>query len=220
MAESGLKQLLAKESNGNVPGVQIPHDPPSYKIINIQEYILKSRDERTAHLDLSEPCHERGADSRECRGLLAYFLETSVPKGMGIHCCHACYNSACNNPRHLYWGTASENAKDTVIADPARAEQIRKMLSETKKGPRNPNFFISPWRSSLGKRHREFWKDAAAVHDLVFKDLGEASLTGSYSTITKRFPHIPITVAKTMMKRFKSGWNPRKDEKWLSDFTQ
>ena len=28
--------------------------------------------------------------------------------------CHACNNGKCSNPKHLYWGTASENRMDRV----------------------------------------------------------------------------------------------------------
>ena len=81
---------------------------------DVQEYIKLSREERTAHLNLSEECIEiGGGDSRHYRGLLAHFLKTTIPSGMKIHLCHACNVHGCSNPRHLYWGTAGENAADT-----------------------------------------------------------------------------------------------------------
>ena len=46
------------------------------------------------------------------KGLLAHIHETTIPSGKKIHVCHACHNSGCSNPNHLYWGTASENAMD------------------------------------------------------------------------------------------------------------
>lgn len=46
------------------------------------------------------------------RGLLAHYLNTTIPKGRKIHLCHACHNAACGNPFHLYWGTAGENNAD------------------------------------------------------------------------------------------------------------
>lgn len=78
----------------------------------IEEYILIPQVERQAHLNLDEDCVERGGDSVSFRGLLAYFLDTTIPKGCKIHMCHACNNKDCSNPHHLYWGTATENRRD------------------------------------------------------------------------------------------------------------
>lgn len=67
---------------------------------------------RQAHLNLGEPCIERGGQSMYFKGLLAHLHDTTIPSGKKIHVCHACHNAACSNPNHLYWGTASENALD------------------------------------------------------------------------------------------------------------
>jgi hypothetical protein len=78
----------------------------------IEDYILLSLEERQAHLNLEEPCLERGGQSMYLKGLLAHIHDTTIPSGKKIHVCHACNNAACSNPNHLYWGTASENALD------------------------------------------------------------------------------------------------------------
>lgn len=78
----------------------------------IEEYILLSKEERQKHLNLTEPCIERGGQSMYLKGLLAHIHNTTIPSGKKIHVCHACNNAACSNPNHLYWGTASENAID------------------------------------------------------------------------------------------------------------
>ena len=85
----------------------------------IEEYITKPKSERQTHLDLNEPCLERGGPqkgglSSYCKGLMAHLLDTTIPSGHKIHVCHACSNDKCSNPKHLYWGTASENAVDRV----------------------------------------------------------------------------------------------------------
>ena len=80
----------------------------------IEEYILKPKKQRQAHLDLDEPCIERGGQSMYCKGLLAHILETTIPAGKKIHVCHACHNGKCSNPKHLYWGTAQENRLDAI----------------------------------------------------------------------------------------------------------
>lgn len=82
---------------------------------DIYEYIQTSRENRTQHLDLTKPCSDRGGFSTEFRGLLAYYLDTSLPiKGHSrkIHLCHACGNGHCSNVNHLYWGTPKENFED------------------------------------------------------------------------------------------------------------
>jgi hypothetical protein len=81
---------------------------------NIYEYITLAIEKRQQHLKLDEACIERGAGSYYFKGLLAHLLDTTVPTGHKIHLCHACNNSACGNPNHLYWGTASENAIDRM----------------------------------------------------------------------------------------------------------
>ena len=72
-----------------------------------------SLEERQSHIDLKSKCVEIGGqDSRHYRGLLAWYLGTTIPSGMLIVLCHACNNHSCSNPNHLYWGTAKENTAD------------------------------------------------------------------------------------------------------------
>ena len=81
-------------------------------MIIVEDWIKNSdRDERTKHLDLTQPCVERGGNSTVHRGVLAQYLNTTIPSGR-ILLCHACNNGKCSNPNHLYWGTDYEN---TVI---------------------------------------------------------------------------------------------------------
>lgn len=83
-------------------------------MIGIDEYILLSKEERQKHLKLDEACIERGGQSMYCKGLLAHILDTTIPSGKKIHVCHACHNSKCSNPNHLYWGTPKENRYDEI----------------------------------------------------------------------------------------------------------
>lgn len=79
----------------------------------ISEYIKLEQIKRQSHLDLNSECIEIGTDSRSCRALLAHTLKTTVPNGIRDIClCHACHNGKCSNPKHLYWGTQSENTID------------------------------------------------------------------------------------------------------------
>ena len=69
--------------------------------------------ERQIHIKLEEACVERGGNSTNHRGVLAEFLDTTIPDKK-VLLCHACHNGKCSNPKHLYWGTAAENVEDTI----------------------------------------------------------------------------------------------------------
>lgn len=77
-------------------------------MIIIEDFITLPREERRKHLDLAEACCERGGNSTNHKGVLAQYLDTTIPSGR-ILLCHACNNSKCSNPRHLYWGTDYDN---------------------------------------------------------------------------------------------------------------
>ena len=79
-------------------------------MILVEEWIAESREARTAHLDMSEPCVERGGNSTVHRGVLAQYLGTNMPDKIDL--CHNCGNGKCSNPKHLYWGTRKENIED------------------------------------------------------------------------------------------------------------
>lgn len=81
-------------------------------MILVEDWIKESKHERTSHLDLSESCLERGGNSYMHRGILAQYLDTNLPPKIDL--CHACGNGKCSNPKHLYWGTRSENVRDAM----------------------------------------------------------------------------------------------------------
>lgn len=86
-------------------------------MILIENYIIQSKIDRQKHIDLIDPCIERGGPqkgglSSYCKGLMAHLIDTTIPSGYKIHVCHACDNERCSNPKHLYWGTAQENRLD------------------------------------------------------------------------------------------------------------
>lgn len=78
------------------------------------ELIKESQEIRQAHLRLNDACVERGGNSTNHKGVLAQFLDTDIPSGFKIQLCHACHNEKCSNPRHLYWGSPGENARDAI----------------------------------------------------------------------------------------------------------
>lgn len=93
-----------------------PHQYGEELMIKAREYIKLSREERRRHIALTEPCLEifEGATNSHHahRGILAYFLGTTIPVGKDIYACHACNNRRCANPKHMYWGTPHDNLVD------------------------------------------------------------------------------------------------------------
>ena len=83
--------------------------------MNIEEYLNENISTRQAHLKLEEDCLERGGNSAVHRGVLAEYLNGNI-YSKPADLCHACNNPKCSNPRHLYWGSRSENVKDSVRA--------------------------------------------------------------------------------------------------------
>jgi len=81
----------------------------------VEEYLQTLQLERQKHLDLESDCVERGGNSTNHRGVLAEYLNTPI-YGRPADLCHACHNHKCSNPKHLYWGTRSENVYDSVAA--------------------------------------------------------------------------------------------------------
>ena len=79
-------------------------------MIKVEDCIKESKEVRTVHLKLDEPCLERGGNSTVHRGVLAEYLCTNLPDKLDL--CHACGNGKCSNPKHLYWGTRAENVAD------------------------------------------------------------------------------------------------------------
>lgn len=81
--------------------------------MNVEKYLKEDIEIRKKHVDLKEECLERGGNSSIHRGVLAQYLKGNI-YGRPADLCHACHNPNCSNPKHLYWGTRSENVKDSI----------------------------------------------------------------------------------------------------------
>lgn len=77
----------------------------------VEDYLSIAQMQRQDHLNLDDPCKERGGNSTNHRGVLAEYLDTPI-YGRPADLCHACHNDKCSNPKHLYWGTRKENVQD------------------------------------------------------------------------------------------------------------
>lgn len=138
----------------------------------IEIYILRSREERRAHLDRSQSCIEIGGDSRIFRGLLAHFLKTTISENKRYEkklafVCHDCNNPKCSNVYHLYWGTSYDNyldqvEKGTALSKSERAKikygetEYRKIMRENaSKGGK-----AAGGKNRLSSEKKEIWKRA------------------------------------------------------------
>ncbi len=103
--------------------------------MKISEYLQRSREERTRHIDLSTPCVLTGVKSggrpkAGRRALLALLgVEDDIPNWRAgkVCCAHLCdhhsKNGWCTNPLHFYVGTVSENQLD-------KPEETRKAIAQ------------------------------------------------------------------------------------------
>ena len=186
-------------------------------MIEIKDYIKLSKAERQQHLNLNEPCHYRGTISTQLRGLLAYYLDTNVPSGRVIDCCHVCHNGDCSNPKHLYWGTRKENIQDML--DSPQGNIFRKKCSDNKKGIKNPCYNINPWRNVTvlnSLETIEAWKKSQYIYEEYFLkkwDITKYNQGRSFFYNKYKIPRGPF---QTMFRYFNNGWVPIKDEDWLN----
>jgi len=89
--------------------------------MNLSEWILRSREERMKHCDLSTPCvfdprKNRGLARGICFDFLGVKNDVGNLRTAGIGVNHMCENDTdrgrCVNPLHLMIGTKSENSLD------------------------------------------------------------------------------------------------------------
>lgn len=177
-------------------------------------YIQKPKSERQSHLDLSEPCICRGADSIQCRGLLAYYLDTTVPKTTKVVLAHACHNGDCNNPKHLYWASRSENEQDKYASPDG--ERIKALQRANSKGENNINYGKKPW--CVQNAHISSWEQAQYLYENYFSKGWNYGKYGQGLTYFINKYNIVAGSGKTMLKMFRSGWIPKDDPDWINYF--
>lgn len=181
-------------------------------MIKMSEYMKRTQEERQSHLNLSEKCELRGGDSIQFRGLLAYYVDTEIPSGHKITMCHACNNPDCSNPKHLYWGTPSENFEDRKLLEQQYSDFITK-ISISMSGENNPNFKLPPWRNINGCQNS--WKKAGEIFNKYVKSDWDFSKHGHGPSYLQKKYNIAQGSSKVMIKKFNKGWNPFLDEDWL-----
>jgi hypothetical protein len=90
--------------------------------MKLSEFILLGRKERTQHIDLNTECELKTLGRRDRGGLDTFLDLLGVEDDINnwtnahIHICHLCdcgrRKGDCGNIRHIYIGTARENALD------------------------------------------------------------------------------------------------------------
>jgi hypothetical protein len=176
------------------------------------DYMNLSKKERQEHINLEEPCIVRGTTSTHCRGILSYYLDTDI-NTMRVDCCHACNNEACSNPKHLYWGTRSENIRDLHKFYPSVKQKYGS------KGNKNGQFEIKPWRNvaaiSTHPEMKKVWASCIFLYENYFLkkwNFSEYGKGGSY--FQKEYGFSRASISKIWKMFLK--WDPRKDEDYLS----
>lgn len=134
ISPTGRQQVVSsgEQGGGKPPRLQQERktntNPVADKVaVNLSEYILLPRAERTRHIELSTPCvitgkggAHRGPIAR--KALLELLeVEDDVPNWVEgrIQICHSCnrhsLNGWCENPQHLSVGTTKENISDIPL---------------------------------------------------------------------------------------------------------
>jgi hypothetical protein len=182
--------------------------------VNLSDYMLLPNEVRKQHLNLSRPCVEIGGSSRSSRALLGMFLNTTC-EGLGMktgHLCHACGNEKCSNPEHLYWGSASDNARDKYEHNP----NLGKEIAEIKK-QKDPEYFkkLGSHSGNKGKlkstEHKK--KISESISKLHQSGLGDevkqkisASMAGNTNSHSQKSPESRARHSEIM----REAWRRRK----------
>ena len=148
-------------------------------MIDLEEYIKLSKEERQKHINLNESCLERGGNSTNHRGVLAQFLDTNIP-GHKILLAHACNNAKCSNPQHLYWSTHRENTVEDgktfgTWKNPWERSVEKYGLEEAKRRNANNGNKSKAGKGNTGKRKSEEHKKKIS-EALKKKNAGVAEL--------------------------------------------
>ena len=93
--------------------------------MELTDYVLLPREQRTAHIDLTTDCvlsHVKGVNGGKHarKALLDYLGVLNDGSGLKVQCCHLCNNSSgsdrvCVSPLHTYFGTPLENVLDKPL---------------------------------------------------------------------------------------------------------
>lgn len=159
-----------------------------------------SKSDRQSHLNLRSKCVMIGGmDSRHYRGLLAWYLGTTIPSGMKIYLCHACNNHKCSNPNHLYWGTAKENSDD------ARKSGNLKSIYEfsiAKYGKENYNKMMREAFQRGGRANRGKTKYSEEKKNEIRNKISDIDLSkrGALGLVAKRLDTTPQGAGKILKK--------------------
>lgn len=104
------------------------------------------------------------------------------PETKGLDACHHCDNRGCVNPKHLFWGTRSDNMKDCLNKGRAWVQTNRVEARAVQKKNR---------KKQVGEKHPHIILNLASTTALIKEFLGGAK----YKTLSERYGISRSTVA-------------------------
>ena len=182
----------------------------------LAEYLQLSREERTAHVDLSTACVLDGVKggARQKAGRKALLTLLGVEDDVAdwrtekVCCAHLCghhsKNGWCTNPLHLYVGTVWENAHDTP--EVVRKERSRK-ASEATHREKDENGKSVNGVKAAERLHRE--KNEEGKSDTAVK-------AGEAATREKNEEGKSVNAVKNGKKGGKKGAKTTNSHLWVS----
>ena len=102
----------------------------------LSDFLKLTRDKRTLHIDLSDPCviGSKGVGDKPQRLRESLFTLLNIESDCRVVVCHRCdhhsNNGYCLNPKHAYLGTQSENRQDSFEDDPDLALRTGRILGQ------------------------------------------------------------------------------------------
>jgi hypothetical protein len=171
-------------------------------LLKLSEYIEKTLEERTEHLDLSEPHLLHPVEGRVLKvkplreQMFQTFGITDCDVGLSkIHICHRCDEPNCRSIYHTYLGTATENFSDRIQEKSYRGEGSWY----------NNGFYSVKWEEGMPPLPKDFIKGRQQSHS---DKSSETRLKHRIRNATNGKVNIQVKqgLGETLPEGFRWGW--------------
>ena len=140
-------------------------------VIQLSDYILLPREERIAHIDLSDPCVCGKRTTRDNQPVFkklleSFHIENDIPNRAHakIDICHLCDSPFCHNLNHVYLGSRLENRSD-IPSD------VQREISQKVHAGRTPEQRSESAKKGHAKRSPEERRETARNAYLAYLDM-------------------------------------------------